>query len=56
MDPERLFQMLVNVSGGRDTIRFDNIPPETKAVMRQMSERMGVPPLSKQRLATAGLK
>lgn len=45
MDPDRLFMMLAAASGGRDTIRFDNLPPETKAVMRQMSERMGVPPM-----------
>ncbi len=45
MDPEQVWNMLVKVSGGRDTIRFDNIPPDTKVALRSMSERMGTRPL-----------
>ncbi|MDB5308071.1 MAG: hypothetical protein JWO38_2273 [Gemmataceae bacterium] len=44
-DPERSWQMLTSMSGGSDTIKFDNIPPESKALIRRISESRGLPPL-----------
>jgi Ca2+-binding EF-hand superfamily protein len=45
MDPDRFFNMLAQASGGTDTIKFDNLPPDTKAWLRRMTDQNGLPPL-----------
>ena len=37
--------MLVKVSNGKDTIKFDNIPPDTKRMLKMFAEKQGTPPL-----------
>jgi hypothetical protein len=44
-DPEMMWGMMVKVSGGTNTIKFDNIPPDTKIMMKRMTERAGGIPL-----------
>lgn len=39
LDPEDAWKMMVAVSEGRDTIRFDHIPKETKTVLRNDADK-----------------
>ena len=45
IDPEQSWNMLVKVSGGTNTIKFDNIPPDTKRMLKMFAERQGTPAL-----------
>ena len=45
MDPEQAWDMMVKMSGGTDTIKFDNIPAPTKQFLKNISDKSGSPPL-----------
>jgi len=45
MDPDTQWQMMVRMTGGTDSVDWSRVPPETRVMLKGMSERMGTQPI-----------
>lgn len=45
MDPETQWQMMLRLTGGTDTVDWGRVPPDTRTMLKGMSERMGTQPI-----------